>query len=266
MGKKIIPWEEYMPPCKIYGNLYFVGSVGGSSHLIATDEGLTLIDTGFPQTLYLLLESIRALGFEPKDIRHIIHTHGHYDHIGATRALIELYHPVTYLGAPDLDYVTGKRDLALAEYFDCTFIETFTPDVLIGDGERRNIGGTEFYFLMTPGHTEGTLSVFFEIDGEQGRKRVGMFGGAGMNSMGRQFLLERGLPLSLQDNFPDVISRLEMERVDIHLGNHIRQNRMPEKLERMAREGGNPFIDPDEWCDYLGRVRRTFARMLEGEK
>ncbi len=266
MSKKtIIPWEEYVQPHRLYGDLCFVGSRSGSTHLLPSDDGLILIDSGMPDTLYHLLENIRALGYNPRDIRHIIHSHGHYDHMGATRALIELYHPVTYLGAPDLDYVTGKRDLSFADYFGKAFTEAFVPDVLINDGDVLEIGGRSFEFIMTSGHTEGTLSVFFEVDGELGVKRAAMFGGAGMNSLERDFLLSHDLPLSLRDDFLNGIERLRRERVDIHIGNHVRQNRMDEKLARRAAGEKYVFVDSDEWLDYLGRVRRTFDRMLATE-
>jgi metallo-beta-lactamase class B len=84
------PWDYAVEPFCIAGNLYYVGNRDVSSHLIDTGEGLILLDTAFPQTVYLLLESIRRLGYDPDDIHTIVHCHGHYDHFGGTRALVEL--------------------------------------------------------------------------------------------------------------------------------------------------------------------------------
>ena len=67
------PWKEYMEPFKIKGNLYFVGCHAASSHMIDTGDGLILIDTGHPQNLYLLINSIYKLGFSPYDVKYIIH-------------------------------------------------------------------------------------------------------------------------------------------------------------------------------------------------
>ena len=67
------PWESYMEPFKIMGNLYFVGCYSASSHLIDTNDGLILIDSGYPQSLYMLIDSIYKLGFSPYDIKYIIH-------------------------------------------------------------------------------------------------------------------------------------------------------------------------------------------------
>ena len=73
MTKMYTPWTEEMEPFKIKGNLYYVGCYAASSHLIDTDDGLILIDTGYPQNLYLLINSIYKLGFSPYDVKYVIH-------------------------------------------------------------------------------------------------------------------------------------------------------------------------------------------------
>ena len=93
---------NHIKPFKICGNIYFVGTEPASSHLIATEEGLILLDSGYPQTLHHVIESIWELGFDPREIRCVIHSHGHYDHLGATRALLELADAETFLGAEDV--------------------------------------------------------------------------------------------------------------------------------------------------------------------
>ena len=118
-------WKARMTPFKVIGNLYFVGTIPASAHLIDTGDGLILLDSGYPETLYLVLQSIYELGFNPYDIKYILHSHGHIDHIGGTRALAELTGAKTVIGRLDLDYVTGDRDLTFAReldmIFDCPF-------------------------------------------------------------------------------------------------------------------------------------------------
>ena len=102
------PWKYHVKPFRIIGNLYYVGNGDVSSHLIDTDRGLILLDTAFPQTVYLLLESVRRLGFNPDDIRYILHCHGHYDHFGGTRALVELTGAKAALGADDIEILEAR--------------------------------------------------------------------------------------------------------------------------------------------------------------
>ena len=108
------PWEGRVDPFRIFGNLYFMGTVPASTHLIAMGDGLIIIDPGYPQSLYIVIDNIYRLGFQVKDINYIVCTHGHYDHIGAVKALKELTGAKTFIGKEDADYANGKVDLTWA--------------------------------------------------------------------------------------------------------------------------------------------------------
>ena len=84
------PYEGRIEPFKIAGNVYFVGTYQASGHLIDTGDGLILIDAGYANTVYLFLESIWELGFDPRDIKYIIHSHWHWDHTEGTEAIAKL--------------------------------------------------------------------------------------------------------------------------------------------------------------------------------
>lgn len=55
------PWEGFIEPFCLAGNVYFVGTYQASSHLIDTDEGLIMIDSGYQDTLYMVVDSIYRL-------------------------------------------------------------------------------------------------------------------------------------------------------------------------------------------------------------
>ena len=74
------PWEGRIAPFKIIGNVYFCGTFQASCHLIDTGDGLILVDPGYENTLYLVIDSIYKLGFRPEQIKYIINTHSHDDH------------------------------------------------------------------------------------------------------------------------------------------------------------------------------------------
>ena len=160
-------WEGKMEPFRIVGNVYFVGTYPASSHLIDTGAGLILIDTGYADTLFMVVDSIHRLGFDPMDIKYIINTHWHGDHTAGTAAL------AGFTGAKTL---IGWQDAEKAKQY-------FTPDILVHDGDILTLGNTKISFMETPGHTKGTISFF--LDTEEGGKtyRVGSFGGAGANTL-----------------------------------------------------------------------------------
>lgn len=217
----IRPWEGYIKPFRIFGNLYFVGSRPASSHLIDTGEGRILIDSGYPQTLYLVLEVIREVGFQPKDLQYILHSHGHYDHIGGTRALAELTGAKTIIGAADADMCTGRLDLTWARELGYEFVETFEPDILLSDQDVIRLGNPEIYCIASPGHTPGTMSFFFNVTNGQKIVRAEMHGGVGVKSLSGSFLERYQLSFDCRRQYLDSIERLKKEEVDLFLGNHV---------------------------------------------
>ena len=85
------PSTKAIAPFRIADDLYYVGDKKVCAHLIRTEEGLILIDAGYPEAKHLLWESIIRLGFDPADVRWIILTHGHSDHYGAANEFRNLY-------------------------------------------------------------------------------------------------------------------------------------------------------------------------------
>lgn len=65
------PWDGYTKPFKIFGNLYFVGTVPASTHIIDTGEGLIMLDSGYQHSLYLVIHNMHLLGLNPLDIKYI---------------------------------------------------------------------------------------------------------------------------------------------------------------------------------------------------
>ena len=80
-----------IPPVKLADNLYWVGVKHmAPAHLLKTSEGIVLIDTASDDTVDELIKNIESLGFDIRDVKHIVHSHGHYDHTGATSKIVAL--------------------------------------------------------------------------------------------------------------------------------------------------------------------------------
>lgn len=226
--------DGYIEPFCLAGNLYFAGTYQASVHLIDTGDGLIVIDTGYADALYIVVDSIHRLGFDPRDIKYILHSHWHIDHTQATAALAALSGAKTLISAVDAEML-AKEGL-------------FQPDILLHDGDVVRLGNTAIRCVHTPGHTKGTLSFFFDIT-ENGRKyRAGMFGGAGANS------LEKTSPFyyeGCREDYKNSIERLLKEKVDIFVGNHCWNNDTKGRAARLAAGDRNAFIDEQEWRRFL---------------
>lgn len=258
------PENFYVKPFKIIGNVYYVGDAKVCSHLIDSGEGLILIDTGYIHTAHMYITAIWEAGFNPKDVKFILHTHGHYDHYGATVALQKLYGCKTFLSRADARMLKEKPEVV--RMHDWPYIEdkVFTPDCLMDDGDTIQLGNTAIRVVATPGHTEGTVSFFFDVDEDGRTYHLGLFGGVGLTTLYKEYLNRNGMPLALRDDFLDSIERLKKEQVDVVLGNHPGHNRTLEKMEKKIVQPNrpNPFVDPDEWQNYLELVKTEFKKFL----
>src|SRR6476469_659676 len=83
-------WEKPAPPVRIFGNTYFVGTCGISSILITSPQGHILIDSGTERDADLVADNIRALGFRPTDVRFLLQSHEHLDHVGGMARLEQI--------------------------------------------------------------------------------------------------------------------------------------------------------------------------------
>ena len=238
------PHQGRIEPFKIVGNVYFVGTYQASGHLIDTGDGLILIDTGYANTIYLFLESIWELGFDPRDIKYIVHTHWHWDHTEGTEALVDISGAKTVIGEYDKDYITEKG--------------YFNPDILIKDGDTLSLGNTTIRFMHTPGHTKGTVSFFFDVEEDGKTYRVGQFGGAGANSLVKSFATYYE---GCRDDYKNSLERLMQEKVDVFIGNHCWNNQTEVRGEIVRSGKGNPFIDPTAWTEFLEFCKWRFEKL-----
>lgn len=253
-------WEWVLEPVQISDELYYVGTRKGPSHLLKTSDGLVLIDTGWPQSLYMLLENIRKLSFDYRDIKHIVHTHGHIDHFGGTRALVEMCGAKTYIGKGDEDAVMGRNELSYCVDFNRELEEPFIPDVIVQDGDRLRFGDKTIEFVSTPGHTKGTMSMFMDLTWKGKTYRAGMFGGAGLNTLEEEYIKRHKLTFDCRQEYMASIDKLQRYSVEIHLGNHVRDNNHLLKMEQ-KREDNNPFIDGASWGNFLRSQKEKVKKL-----
>ncbi len=237
-----------MTPFKIAGNLYFVGEHRASSHMIDTGDGLILIDVGYERTADIVIESLESLGFDVKDVKYILLSHGHGDHSD---------------GAPKIVKRSGAKVFMFEE--DNRYLKDFLPDVYFQDGDVIRLGNTAITVLHTPGHTAGTASFFFDVEDNGRTVRAGMFGGAGIKQVMKPWLDKHGLPYDQRRQFFESIKRLRGEHVDLFVGNHAYQNHTRTKYELMQTSETNPFINDSEWGEFLDKTERDLEKRIREE-
>lgn len=152
-------WLAPLPPEKIFGNTYLVGFGGLSVVLIDTGAGLVLIDGALPQAAPAILENVRRLGFDPRDIKFILSTEPHYDHSGGLAALVRDTGATVIASARGAE---GLRAGVLLEDDPQLAYGGSWPQVtqirVVEDGEVIQLGRTAITAHATPGHTMGSMS------------------------------------------------------------------------------------------------------------
>jgi metallo-beta-lactamase class B len=152
---KVPPRDSwYAEPAKVFDDLYFVGGKVHSSWALTTRDGIILIDTIFPyNSEELIVGGMQKLGLDPKQIKYIIMSHAHADHIGGAEMLQKKYGAKVVMGAPDWESVEKYPNR----------YKTMAPrrDIVATDGMKITLGGRTVTIWLTPGHTPGTLSYTF---------------------------------------------------------------------------------------------------------
>ena len=253
-------------PFKLSERIWFVGGREVSVHIIDTGDGLIMVDTGYPHMRERIIENMRAVGLDPEDLRLLLITHGHWDHTGSADEYRRRYGAKIAMSRIDSDIARGTLDLSWTSEHGRDPLPPFEPDILIDDGDVLNLGDVSIRCLLAPGHTAGTLALFFDIPQPDGSHLIaGMHGGVGLNSMSREFLERKGLSLDCRDHFREGLQRLSHEHVDIVLGNHPGQTDTEGKLARMLAGKPDAFYDPTEWPRFLKGREALLDEMLAKE-
>lgn len=270
MGGNIFLDQEsrYVHPFRIFGNVWYVGDSWVCVHLIDTGDGLLLIDSGNCGATAMLVNAIWEAGFDPANVKWIVHSHGHLDHIGGANFFKKMFGTKLYLSAPDAAMFRQKPEYSIIQDSPSAADAIFTPDAEIHDGDVLTFGSVTISFRLVPGHTEGCIACFFDVTEEGRTLRAGYFGGFGFNTLQRDFLLEFGdTELSMRQAYLDSLARVRSEKVDLFLGNHCINNQTLERRQKQLDDptGPNPFVDSAVWGEYLDAKRDALLAMMAKE-
>ena len=255
------PWQLTQEPFKVLGDVYFVGTNWVSAFLLDTNEGLILIDCAMQETLYLIIDSIHRLGFDPRNIKKIFLTHGHFDHVGAVRAIKEISGCEVWIGKGDEFFFTERRDLIVFE----DRVPEFKIDHFYDYEKTIKVGNFEIQPVHCPGHTPGTTSFFFDIVNENKKLKCAIHGGLGAGVMHKEFLLANKLPLTLQDSYLESIDKVIDREVDVVLPSHA-GHCIDHDFLSFANGDHNKFIDPGAWKRMLSSKKSEILKIIEEEK
>jgi len=246
--------NKTFPPHKVIGNLYFVGTDNLGSFLITTPQGHILINSDYEETVPIVRASIEKLGFRYSDVKILLGSHAHGDHMEGDALVKEL---------------TGARVIAMQE--DVAALKAMTPggkphpiDQVLHDGEDVKFGDTTLTAHLTPGHTKGCTTWTMRVSEDGQIRNVVIVGSPNVNPGYK--LIGNTLYPRIAEDYERGFRVLSSLPCDYFLGAHGNYFDMESKYARFKEGVTTAFIDPDGYQKYVAEREQAFRTELAKQK
>jgi metallo-beta-lactamase class B len=243
---------QRVEPFQVFDNLYYVGAKWVSAWLLESDQGLILFDALYGDLTDIAIDGIRQLGFDPDDVRYVIVSHAHYDHVGGARRFQEEFGAVVMM--TETDWNMTDEPAIYQEY------PKPIRHLSASDGSTLNLGRTRLQFMETPGHTPGVLSTRFTVYDNGYPHDAFLFGGVGLNFSG----VER------TEMYINSVQRLmQIEGIEVNIPNHADSGEVFERyamLQDRLDGDPHPFVDPESWDAWLDILMKNAQAKLGREQ
>lgn len=245
--------DARFPPHRVMDNVYYVGTGSLASFLITTPAGHILVNSCFNRTVPLIQESVEELGFDFDDIRIVLGSHAHGDHMQGDALVKEL---------------TGAQVVVMGD--DVPLLQPRDPtddpppvDRVIFDGETVSLGGEVLTAHRTPGHTPGCTS--WELDVEEGGRTYTALINCSIGVNPNYQLYQNPDRPTIVEEYRYSYAKLRSLDVDVPLGSHPGMYDMEEKYARLG-ETPNPFIDPEGYLYEIAINEQAMGLRLEEQR
>jgi metallo-beta-lactamase class B len=246
-------FNKQFPPHKVIGNIYYVGSESLASFLVVTPQGNILINSCFEATVPVIRTSVEQLGFKFADIKILLGSHAHADHMEGDALVKQL---------------TGAQVMAMAE--DVPALMKIKPgdkphplDKTLHDGDQVTLGGTTLVAHLTAGHTRGCTTWTTKAQENSKMYDVVIIGSVGVNP-GFKLVNNTEVP-NMADEYRRSFKVLRSLACDVPLGSHPAMYNMAEKYPKIGK-GPNPFIDPEGYKHEVDIGDHAFLEELDKQK
>jgi metallo-beta-lactamase class B len=241
------------PAHKMIGNIHYVGTGTLNSYLITTPAGHILVNTNFEETVPLLRASVEKLGFKLSDIKIILGSHAHGDHMQAD-AMVK-------------DMTGGAMVMAMEQ--DVPALKNMTPgdkphpiDRVLKDGDTVALGGTTLTAHLTPGHTRGCTTWTMRVP-EGGRTYDVVIACAGLQDNAR-LVNNKNYP-EIADDFARSVRTYKTLPADVFLAAHSWFFDLAGKHAKLG-SATNPYIDPAGYKTWVANMEKDLTTMLAEQR
>jgi acetyl esterase/lipase len=262
LGQGPADWYEPFPAHKIMGNVYYVGSKDLATYLITTPEGHILINSGFERTVPLIQKSVESLGFKMTDVKILLASHAHSDHVAGHAALQKLTDAKVYVMRGDDDVIAsgGKGQyLYTKDRWDACKV-----DRVLQDRDEVKLGGVTLVARLTPGHTRGCTTWTWRVEDGGKKYDVVVIGSPNVNP-GFQLVNNTDYPEMAAD-FGKTFEVLKSLPCDVFLGAHGGYYGMVDRYELLKKGNPNAFVNPEGYKEYVTQKERAYRKTLADQE
>lgn len=246
---------------RILGNLYYVGAKDLGSYLIVTPEGHILIDTGVSEMGSLIRENVEALGFRMGDIRYLLASHAHFDHIQGHAVMQRITGAQVLVSEGDADAMEAGKDLSPLGFEGW---EPVKVDRRLRDGDTVELGGTVLTATVAAGHTQGCTSWSLRTIDSGKFYNVTIFGCNGPND-GVQLVNNPRFPTLIEDTMQgfDNLAKLQP---DLYLTGHPEQpfDGILDLMRTQTRP--HPLLQQQPWQEMIADRRAAIEIRIAQEQ
>lgn len=267
-------WTTPLAPFQIADNLYYVGSQDLASYLVVTPKGHILINANLDSSPPEIRASVEKLGFRWNEIKILLNSQAHSDHIGGAAAIIRETHAQNMVMDGDVNVVEtgGKTDFTQTSPPFKTLFEPARVDRVLHDGDTVSLGGVTLTASKTAGHTRGctTWTMRSHLPGEPAgtARDIVIVGGLSFWSEFR-FVSRPGRPESypaIAQDFERTFATLRALPSDVFLGAHGGYFDLLTKLGQYPKTGPRIFVDPAGYRQFVADADEAFKKELTRQR
>jgi acetyl esterase/lipase len=258
LGQGPADWYEPFPAHKVVGNVYYVGSKDLATYLITTPEGHILINSGFERTVPLIRKSVESLGFKMTDVKILLASHAHSDHVAGHALLQKATGAKVYVMRGD-DQVIASGGKGQYLYTSSRW-DPCKVDRVLNDGDEVKLGGVTLVARLTPGHTRGCTTWTWRVEDNGKKYDVVVIGSPNVNP-GFQLVNNPDYP-EIAADFAKTFEVLKSLPCDVFLGAHGAYYGLVERYEILKKGQANAFVNPAGYKEYVAQKERAFRKTL----
>jgi metallo-beta-lactamase class B len=253
-------WTRAYQPFRIAGNLYYVGTYDLACYLITTTQGHILINTGLASSASQIKANIETLGFKFSDLKILLTTQAHYDHMGAMATIKKMTGAKLMVDEKEADVVVngGSTDYELGKYGRS--FEPVKADRLLLNNDTISLGDMQLVMLHHPGHTKGSCSFIFNVKDEQRSYRVLI---ANMPTIvtDKKFT---DIPayLNIADDYSYTLSSMKKLSFDLWVASHASQFNLHSKHQPGDSYNPSAFAGREDYDKELADLQKQYEKKV----